>query len=42
MCEVKLIKKKSSQELMEFLGLEETLDRRAKENGIRWYRHVEG
>ena len=25
---------------MEMLGLEETLDRMAKANGVRWYGHV--
>ena len=25
---------------MEMLGLKETLDRMAKANGVRWYRHV--
>ena len=28
------------EELMEMLGLKETLDRMAKANGIRWYGHV--
>ena len=37
MCGVKLIEKRSSQELMDLLGLKETLDRLAKTNRIRWY-----
>ena len=40
MCGVKLTENKSSEELMELLGLEETLDRLAKANGMRWYGHV--
>ena len=32
-CGVKSIEKRSSQELMDLLGLEETLDRLAKANG---------
>ena len=34
---VKLIEQRSSQEVTDLLGLEETLDRLAKANGIRWY-----
>ena len=33
MCRVKSIEKRSSQELVDLLGLEETSDRRAKVNG---------
>ena len=40
MCEVKLVDRKSMEELMEMLGLKETLDRMAKANGVRWYGHV--
>ena len=32
--------RKSMKELMEVLGLKETLDRMAKANGVRWYGHV--
>ena len=40
MCGTKLIEKRSSQEVMELLGLEETLDRLAKANNMQWYRHA--
>ena len=40
MCEVKLVDRKNTEELMEMLGLKETLDRMAKTNGVRWYGHV--
>ena len=40
MCEIKLVDRKSMDELMEMLGLKETLDRMAKANGVRWYGHV--
>ena len=33
---VKLVEKRSNQELMDLLDLEETLDRIAKANGTRW------
>ena len=39
-CEVKLIEKKSSQELMNLLGLVETLNAQAGASGVRWYRGV--
>ena len=32
--------KRSSQELMDLLGMEETLNRPTKANGMRWYGHV--
>ena len=32
--------RKNMKELMEMLGLMETLDRVAKANGVRWYGHV--
>ena len=41
-CEVKLEDKKKMEELMEMLGLKETLDRMAKANGVKWYGHVVG
>ena len=40
MCGVKLVDRKSNEELMEMLGLEETLDKMAKVNGAFWYGHV--
>lgn len=40
MCGVNLIEKKRTEELMEMLGLEETLGQMAKANGVRWYGHV--
>ena len=40
MCEVKLVDRKNMEELIELLGLKETLDRMAKANGVRWYEHV--
>ena len=40
MCRVKLVDRKEMEELMEIVGLKETLDRMAKANGVRWYGHV--
>ena len=40
MCGVKLEDRKKMEELMENLGLKETLDRMAKANGVRWYGRV--
>ena len=40
MCGVKLVDRKNTEELMEMLGLKETLDRMAKANGARWCGHV--
>ena len=40
MCGVKFVDRKKMKELMEMLGLKETLDRMAKANGVRWYGHV--
>ena len=37
MCGVKLVDRKNMEELMEMLGLKETLDRMAKTNGVRCY-----
>ena len=37
MCKVKLVDRKSTEELM---GLKKTLDRMAKANEVRWYGHV--
>ena len=40
MCGVILVDGKKMEELMEMLGLKETLDRMEKANGVRWYGHV--
>ena len=37
MCGVKLVDRKKMEDLMEMLGLKETLNRMAKANGVRWY-----
>ena len=37
---VKIIEKRSSQQLMSLLNLKDTLDRLARANGVRWYGHV--
>ena len=40
MCGAKLMKKKRAKNLMEMLGLKETVVQMAKANGVRWYGHV--
>ena len=41
MCGAKLMeKKKRTEDLMEMLGLKETVVQVAKANGMRWYGHV--
>ena len=40
MCEVKIIEKRRSQELMSLLGLKDTLDGLARASGVWWYEHV--
>ena len=40
MCEIKLIKKRRSQELMSLLGSKDTLDGPARASGVQWYGHV--
>ena len=40
MCRTKLMEKKRTEDLMEMLGLKETLVQMAKVNGVRWYGHV--
>ena len=40
MCGAKLIEKKRTEDLMEMLGLKETVAQMAKVNGVRWYGHV--
>ena len=40
MCGVKSVDRKNMEDVMEMLGLKETLNRMAKANGVRWYGHV--
>ena len=40
MCGAKLMKKKRTGDLMEMLGLKETVVQMEKANGVRWYGHV--
>ena len=40
MCGAKLMEKKRTEDLMEMLGLKETMVQVAKANGVRWYGHV--
>ena len=40
MCGAKLMEKKRTEDLMEMLGLKETVVQMAKGNGVRWYGHV--
>ena len=40
MCGVKLMDKRNTEELMDMLGLKETLEGLAKANGVRWFGHV--
>ena len=40
MCGVKLMERRRTEELMEMLGLKETVVQMAKTNGVRWYGHV--
>ena len=40
MCGAKLMEKKRTKDLMEMLGLKETVVQMANANGVRWYRHV--
>ena len=39
-CGAKLMEKKRTEDLMEMLGLKETVLQMAKANGVRWYGHV--
>ena len=39
-CGAKLMEKKRAEDLMEMLGLKETVVQMAKANGVRWYGHV--
>ena len=40
MCGAKLMERKRTGDLMEMLGLKETVVLMAKANGVRWYGHV--
>ena len=40
MCGAKLMEKKRTENLMEMLGLKETVVQMAKANGVRWYGDV--
>ena len=40
MCGAKLMEIKRTEDLMEMLGLKETVVQMAKANGVRWYGHV--
>ena len=40
MCGVKLLDQRNSEELMDMLGMKESLDRMAKASSMRWYGHV--
>ena len=40
MCGAKLMEKKRTEDLMEMLGLKETVVQMVKANGVRWYGHV--
>ena len=40
MCGVKLMDRRNTEQLMDMLGLNETLDKLAKANAVRWYGHV--
>ena len=40
MCGLKVADRKTTEELMDMLGLRETIDRLATANGVRWYGHV--
>ena len=40
MCGANLMEKKRTEDLMEMLGLKDTVVQMAKANGVRWYGHV--
>ena len=40
MCGVKLLDQRNSEELMDMLGIKESLDRMAKASSMRWCGHV--
>ena len=37
---VKLMERKNIDDLMDMLGLDETMNKKAKDNGVRWCEHV--
>ena len=40
MCDVELVDKRNTEELMNMLRLKEAVDKLARANGVRWYGHV--
>ena len=40
MCGQKVVDRKMIEEQMDMLGLKETIDRLATENGVKWYEHM--
>ena len=40
MCGVKLLDRRNSEDLMDMLGIKESLDRTAEASSMRWYSHV--
>ena len=40
MCRVKLLDQRNSEQLMDIMGIKESLDRKAKASSMRWYHHV--
>ena len=40
MCDVKLLNRRNSEELIDMFGIKESLDRKAKASSMRWYGHV--
>ena len=40
MCVQKVVDRKTTEKLMDMLGLKETIDRLATANGVRWYGHL--
>ena len=40
MCGLKLLDQRNSEELMDMLGIKESLGRMAKASSMRWYGHV--
>ena len=40
MCGANLMERKRTEDLMEMLGLKETVVQMAKASGVSWYRHV--
>ena len=40
MCRIKMKNRKKTKELMDMLGLQETVGQLAEKNGMRWYGHI--